>query len=226
MSRSETIQEMIGRRAAAARAQANLSLEDASRFLAESMGRAKPFTPMKFSSVEHGKWISLDTLYGLSTMFGRPVDYFIAPEAEAQRLNIDVRLIRALPLLPFEDVGKDIEDIAAEALSENRVHRMVGYLSGDFACLMPDDSMTPIFEANKTVLIIEKHTALDDLAPGRDIALIKMTYKTYVRRVRYENDSVVFEPANPTHRKFTLPLAKYEALQPLIGVVVASETRF
>ena len=233
MSRpDETREQRIGRRVLAARVALELSQEDVVQQISDVIGREKTYTVMKISNLENGKRkaVGEHELFALSTALHKPIEYFTSPDEDADYLaadHFDARTIRVVPLLWLPEVDFTRLDAAIEgARVAKNVYRIISDEPvGDFAFRLTDDSMSPIFEKQRTTLTVQRGVVIKDLQPGDAVAVV-IEDRPYVRRLRYENSTVIMEPANPSHRKFAIPLAEFEAEDPLIGVVVTSQTIF
>ena len=233
MSRSEeTREQRIGRRVLAAREAQGLSQDDVVQQISAELGRDKTYTVMKISNLENGKRkaVGEHELSALSTVLHKPLSYFTAEDETADYLaadQFDSRTIRVVPLLWLPDVDFTRLDAAIEAAREAKnVYRIISADPvGDFAFRLVDDSMSPIFEKQRTTLTIQRGVEIKDLQPGDAVAVV-IDARPYVRRIRYENSTVILEPANPAHRKFAIPLAEFEEANPLVGVVVTAQTVF
>jgi hypothetical protein len=95
----------------------------------------------------------------------KPHDYLETNGGKIDR--IDPRRMRSVPLIPFGRASIDLDDAIKDAVAANSMHAVYSARSvGDFASVVDNDDMAPIFTKSHTVVTVKRMTP--SLTPRSD----------------------------------------------------------
>jgi SOS-response transcriptional repressor LexA/DNA-binding transcriptional regulator YiaG len=226
---------IVGQQIERARRVLGIGQEELGELLAAAEGREKPYSVQMISKWETGgrKHFPREAIEIIAQVMKQPCDYFttdsdpIFPNSEQNSIRrIDerpsMRLIRPLPIVPFERLRWGVMD---QAIQEHNGETYTPKFErpGDernYSFRMIDDSMEPLIIRDASIVSCSM-----DIEPQPGNIVHADLGKTGVVRVfTHDGDDIVLEPLNPKWPARRFPATEWEKSVHLLGVMVELAT--